>query len=225
MRVLGARFVPRKLLFAHDFDVLGLAELNVRSLVALTGGYEFAVADASILEELVECTDIPASVELRRQGLARVLALGPSCITARRDGRLVAYLFAFTGEYLLTYDDYGPRTLRFALDEKAVFLGNVFIRAEYRMRGLFPHLLRFCVDSYPPGTRFFGHMDADNVHSFNSHRRLGFVPLLTITCLGVGPTRIFLQRPFGARRRTRVDPRAALRLVEREGRLALAPTG
>lgn len=223
MLVLGSRFVPRALLFAHDIDLLELVELNVRALVAQSGAYEFAVTDASILEELVECTDAPAAVELRRQGLARVLALGPSCITVRRDGRLVAYLFAFTGTYLLTYDDYGPKTLTFALDENTVFLGNVFIRPEYRMTGLFPHLLRYCVQRYPNGTRFVGHMDADNVHSINSHRRLGFAPMLTVTCLGIGPARIFFQRPFGARRRTRVEDGTALALIEREGRLALVP--
>jgi hypothetical protein len=222
MLALRSRLVPRKLLFVHDVHVLKLVELNVRALVALSGAYEFAIADASILEELVECTDTPASIELRRQALARVLALGASCITVRHRGRVVAYFCAFAGKYLLTYDDYGPKTLTFALDEKTIFLGNGFIRPEYRMKGLFPHLLRDCVARYPPGTRFFGHMDADNVHSFNSHRRLGFVPLLSVTCLSIGPACFFFQRPFGAPRRTRIENSAALRLVEREDGLALA---
>lgn len=224
MLVLGSQLLPRKIFFLHEVDVLMLADLSPRSLVALTSSYEFADADASILEELVECTDAPADVDERRRALARVLALDfATCITVRHAGRLVAYVCAFAGKYVLTYDDYGPRTLTFGLDEKAIFLGNGFIRAEYRMKGLFPHLLRHCAERYPVGTRFFGHLDADNVHSFNSHRRLGFVPLLTVTCLSIGPARFFFQRPFGSRRRTRVDDRAALRLVEQEGLLLLAP--
>lgn len=224
--LLGARFLPRKLFFLHEVDVLALCEPTSRSLAALDGGYELAVADASILEELVDCTDAPVDVDERRRALSRILSLdAATCFTVRRAGRLVAYLCAFVGKYVLTYDDYGPRTLSFALDQRAIFLGNVFIRPEYRMKGLFPHLLRYCAERYPPGTRIFGHLDADNVHSFNSHRRLGFVPLLTVTCLSIGSARFFFQRPFGARRGTRVNAAAALRLVERGGVLTLAPEG
>lgn len=222
MNALGSRLVPRKLLFVHEVHVLKLVEMDVRSLGALPDTYAFAIADASILEDLVECTEAPAAIDVRRQALARVLALGPSCITLRHHGRVVAYFCAFAGKYLLTYDDYGPKTLTFALDDTAIFLGNAFIRREYRMKGLFPQLLRECAERYPPGTRFFGHIDADNVHSFNSHRRLGFVPLLSVTCLSIGPACFFFQRPFGARRRTRIENSAALRLVEREDGLALA---
>lgn len=224
MLALGSQLVPRQLLFAHDVDVLKLVELNVPAFVASTGAYEFSTADASILEELVECTDVPVSIDRRRKRLAQALALCASCITVRHQGRLVAYACAFVGKYVLTYDDYGPRTLTFALDQHAVFLGNGFIRPEYRMKGLFPHLLRNCVERYPTGTRFFGHIDTDNVQSFNSHRRLGFAPLLTITCLGIGPAHFFFQRPFGTRRRIRVEHHAALRLVEHDGGLALGTT-
>jgi len=221
MLALGSRLVPRRLFFVHDVDVLKLVHLKVPPSVASTGAYEFSTADASILEELVECTDTPASIDRRREGLARALALCASCITVRHQGRLVAYVCAFVGQYVLTYDDYGPRTLTFSLDEKAIFLGNGFIRPEYRMKGLFPHLLRHCVERYPAGSRFFGHLDADNVHSFNSHRRLGFVPLLTVTCLGIGRACSFFQRPFGTRRRTRIENGAALQLVEQESGLTL----
>lgn len=222
MLALGSGLLPRKLLFVHDIDVLVLAHPKGRDLVPLRGEYEFAVADPSILDDLIECTDGPDATEARRQALARVLDLGPSCLTVRSGGLLVAYLCAFRGKYTLTYDDYGPKTIVLELDDNAVFLGNLFIRPEHRMKGLFPHLLRYCTEGHPEGTRFFGHVDADNVHSFNSHRRIGFVPLLTVTCLGIGPARFFFQRPFGARRRRQVAQHSPQRLVEREGGLVLA---
>lgn len=221
MRALRSRLVPRKLLFVHEVDVLRLTEMNGGALAPLADAYQFAIADASNLEELVECTQAPGSIELRRQTLARVLALCSSCIMVRHHGRVVAYFCAFAPEYLLTYDDYGPKTLSFTLDEPTVFLGNAFVRPEYRMRGLFPHLVRDCIARHPAGTRFFGHIDSDNVHSFNSHRRLGFVPLLTVTCLGLGSARFFFQRPFGTRRRMRVDHGAPLKLVEQADGIAL----
>jgi hypothetical protein len=172
----------------------------------------------------VACTDTPASVERRRAALARVFDLGASCITIRDDGRLVAYVCLFAGSYHLTYDDYGPRTLAIELDDHTVYLGNCFIRPEYRMRGLFPHLLAACITLRPAGDRFFGHIDVGNDHSFSSHRRLGFTPLLTITCLSIAGTHFFFQRPFGARGRTRIDPRTRVRLTETDGTFRLDPT-
>lgn len=226
MLVLGSRLVPPKVFLLHDVDVLELEELRPCAPIALSGAYELGVADASILEELVECTDTPATIDERRRVLRRMLARDfAACITVRRGGRLVAYLCTFERSYVLTYDDYGPKTLRFALEQNAIFLGNAFIRPEYRMKGLFPHMLRYCVERHAAGTHFFGHLDADNVHSFASHRRVGFVPRLTVTCLGIGPTCFFFQRAFGTRRRTRVDQRLALRLIERGGVLSLLSEG
>jgi hypothetical protein len=212
-----SRLVPQRLLFVHDFDLVKLGELNVRVPAGLIEEYAFSTADASTLEELVECSDYPPSVDLRRKSLERVLDLCDSCITVRHRGRLIAYICTFAGHYDLTYDDYGPKTLTFALDENAIFLGNIFIRPEYRMKGLFPHIVRHCAERFPAGTRFFGHIDVHNIHSFNSHRRLGFVPLLTVTCLSIGPANLFFQRPFGTVRRTRVEHNVGLRLVETHG--------
>jgi GNAT superfamily N-acetyltransferase len=150
-----------------------------------------------------------------------VLALSSCCITVRHQGRVVAYLCAFARNYLLTFDDYGPKTLSLTLDETAIFLGNAFVRPEYRRKGLFAYLMRDFTERYPRGTRFFGHIDSDNVHSFNSHRRLGYVPLLTVICLGLGPARFFFQRPFGGGQHRRIEHAATLKLVEQEAGLAL----
>lgn len=221
MLALRSPLAPRKLLFAHEVDVLRLTEMNGPTLPPLNDAYEFATARASVLDDLVECTQGPGAIEDRRQTLARVLELCSDCITLRHHGRVVAYFCAFERSFVLTYDDYGPKTIRFALGERTVFLGNAFVRPEYRMRGLFPRLVRECTERFPAGTRFFGHIDCDNVHSFNSHRRLGFVPLLTVTCLALGRTPFFFQRPFGARQLTRVQCDQPLELVERADSLRL----
>ena len=168
----------------------------------------------------MECTDTPAAVERRREALSHLFDLDASCIVVRDAGRVVAYVCAFAGTYHLTYDDYGPRTLPIALDAHAVYLGNCFIRPEYRLRGLFPHLLAACVARAPAGARVFGHIDVGNDHSLSSHLRLGFTPLMTITCLSIGRARFFFQRPYGAGRRSRVDARG-VRLIERDGAFRL----
>jgi hypothetical protein len=222
MLAMRSPLAPRKLLFAHEVDVLRLIAMNGPTLPPLNDAYEFATADAAVLDDLVECTQAPGAIEVRRQTLARVLELCSCCITLRHHGRVVAYFCAFERSFVLTYDDYGPKTLRFAFDEGAVFLGNAFVRPEYRMRGLFPRLVGECIERFPPGTRFFGHIDCDNVHSFNSHRRLGFVPLLTVTCVALGPTHFFFQRPFGARKLARIQGAGPLELVEREDGIRLA---
>jgi hypothetical protein len=222
-RVAAWRVFPSWLAFVHDVDLLMLGQLNPRALRALEPRYQVELADRSVLEELVSCTDTPASVERRREALARVFDYGASCVTVRDAGRIVAYVCAFSGTYHLTYDDYGSRTLAIELDEHAVYLGNCFIRPEYRMRGLFPQLLAACIALRPAGTRVFGHIDVGNELSFSSHLRLGFTPLLTITCLSVGSVRIFFQRPFGATRRTLVDERSPVHLIEKDGSFALGP--
>jgi len=219
-RVAAWRVVPKWLAFVHDVDLLMLGELNARALRPQPH-YEFALADRSVLEELVACTDTPASVERRRAALARMFDFGASCVTMRDAGRIVAYVCAFTGTYHLTYDDYGPRTLAIELDPNAVYLGNCFIRPEYRLRGLFPQLLAACIALRPAGSRVFGHIDVGNDHSFSSHLRLGFTPLLTITCLSLGSARIFFQRPFGATRGTLIDERSPVHLIEKDGGFAL----
>jgi hypothetical protein len=221
MLALRSPLAPRKLLFAHEVDVLRLIEMNGPALPPLNDAYEFALADAAVLDDLVECTQGPGAVEARRRTLARVLELCSCCITLRHHGRVVAYFCAFEGSFALTFDDYGPKTIRFAIGERSIFLGNAFVRPEYRMRGLFPRLVRECTERFPAGTRFFGHIDCDNVHSFNSHQRLGFVPLLTVTCLALGDTPFFFQRPFGGRRPTRIQSDEPLQLVERADSLEL----
>jgi hypothetical protein len=220
-RVAAWRMIPESVAFVHDVDLLMLGQLNAIALRPLPAHYELEQADRSVLEELVACTDTPASIERRREALARVFDFGASCVTVRDAGRVVAYVCAFTGTYHLTYDDYGPRTLPIELPPHAVYLGNCFIRPEYRLRGLFPHLLAACVELRPPGTRVFGHIDVGNDHSFSSHLRLGFKPLLTITCLSIGRTRFFFQRPFGATRRTLVHESSRVHLLEQDGSVVL----
>jgi hypothetical protein len=224
-RIAASRLIPDRLVFVHDIDVLMLRQLNRAALRPLSGRYELAQADRSVLEELVACTDTPACEERRRAALARVFDYGASCLTVRDGGRVVAYVCWFSGSYLLTYDDYGPRTLPIALGEHAVYLGNCFIRPEYRMRGLFPHLLAACMALHAPGTRFFGHVDVGNDHSFSSHLRLGFEPLLTVTCLSVGArVRFFFQRPYGTHRRSLVGDEGPVCLSERDGVFRLEPS-
>jgi hypothetical protein len=222
-RVAAWSVLPKRVAFVHDVDLLMLGELNPRALRPLSARYEFAPADRSVLEELVACTDTPASVELRREALARVFDYGASCVTVRDEGRVIAYVCAFTGTYHLTYDDYGPLTLPIELDARSIYLGNCFIRPEYRLRGLFPHLLAACIAERPAGTRVFGHIDVGNDHSFSSHLRLGFTPLMTITCLSFGNAPFFFQRPFGATRRKLVARRAPVALIEKDGAFALVP--
>jgi hypothetical protein len=132
-RIAASRAIPDRLLFAHDVDVLVLRRLRSAPVRALGSRYELAQADRSVLEELVACTETPASTLRRRAALARVFDDGASCITVRDGARVVAYMCWFGQTYHLTYDNYGPRTLRIALCKRAVYLGNCFIRPEWFM--------------------------------------------------------------------------------------------
>ncbi len=190
LRVSASRFMPqRRFLLAH-IEILRLAEINPPALARVPGGYEWRRADESLIGELMACAPADTQPDL----FAGFFAMGARCCVARHGGRVVAYMWAFPGRYVLTYDRYVSRNRTIQLDDRSVFLGNGMVADAHRLRGLFPHLVAFTVAQWPHGTRVYSAVERANVLSLQSHTRLGFVRWGQVVCLTLFSVTRFLQR-------------------------------
>ncbi len=188
LRLCAYGYLPKALFSLSANHVFVLGPLNLRALARPLHGYEFERATADGLDELMACQgDRP---ETPRAFLADLFDAGHECFVARMSGQVVGYFWAFRGSYLLTFDGDPRRALRISLPERGVFFGNGFIARAHRLRGLFPHLVNHVSGQYP-GARCFSSVLHTNLGSLQAHRRMGFLPLLTVACAGVGPLRVF----------------------------------
>ncbi len=95
------------------------------------------------------------------------------CVAIRKEGRIVAYQWLFREKYPLSRDGLGSRTIDIKLGD-GVFKSNGYIAPEFRLKGLFPLMERFIVDSVPESTPVYTHIEKSNDASKKAHERLGF---------------------------------------------------
>jgi len=127
--------------------------------------------------------------------------LGHKCFVAKHSGEVVAYYWGFPDSYVVTYDNYQCKNIKLTVDDNGVFFGNGHIASNFRLKGVFPHLAKFCVDWYSPGTRFLTLTDYNNYQSLNSHIRIGYEAIFTLQCLSVGPLQFHMLKLKSGKRK------------------------
>jgi hypothetical protein len=201
LRLSASRWSPKRAFLLSEIEILRLAEPNAKALARAPVGYEWRCADASLTDALRACAPPDTQPTL----FSRFFRQGARCYVAIHRSRVVAYMWAFSGEYVLTYDSYRSRNLTIRLEPRSVFLGNGMIDEQHRLRGLFPHLVAFVRGQWPRGTELYSAVERANQRSLRSHYRLGFVPCARVLCVTVlGRSRFFTRAgsasPWRARR-------------------------
>jgi GNAT superfamily N-acetyltransferase len=184
LRFSQRALLPPWLFLLTEDVIVRLNCLNERSLSRVPEGYMYSQADGSVIEALLDCSSGFNRV-LLRSVFERFFRQGARCFVARRGSQVVGYMWAFEGEYTLTYDNYQRLNLKLGLDGQSVFLGNGFIHETHRLKGLFQHLLAFIIDKWPPGTRFYSAIERTNDRSLSSHLRLGFTESFRVLCISL----------------------------------------
>lgn len=188
LRLSAYGYLPKAVFFLTACHVFVLGPLNSRSLARPLHGYRLERAHPESLDELMACQgDHP---ETPRAFLASLFDAGHECFVARHADRVAGYFWTFKGSYLLRFDEDPRHALTFTLPERSVFFGNGFIARDHRLRGVFPHLVEYVASQYPDG-RCFSSVHHTNLGSLQAHRRVGFLPLLTVACTGIGPLTAF----------------------------------
>jgi len=191
--------IPSSVFLLTETEIVWLEQINRRALERRPQGYDWRRVDREALAGLVECS--PAAERKLLSGVfAKFFADGASCYAAYNEREVAAYVWAFPGRYVLTYDNYHRRNLNIHVDNGSVFLGNGMIGEKHRLRGLFPHLMAFVLSQWPAGTRFFGAIDGSNTHSLRSHYRLGFKPCKWVMCFTLLGRTWYFKRDAGDER-------------------------
>ena len=115
------------------------------------------------------------NIDYKKKLYEYFISNGNICFVAKSmNEKVVGHIWTFKNEYILTSDDYKKTNLKIPLNIYQRFLGNGFIEKEYRLKGIFPILMKSIVNEYCTNTTFFTAIDKSNRNSFNSHKRLGF---------------------------------------------------
>ena len=188
-RLSAYGYLPRLVLFLSSKHVLALDKINQHCLKHALGGYEFAWVDASSIDHLMACQG--EAVDTPRAVFERFFKQGHQCYTACKDGKIIAYSWVFKGNYVLSFDRGERPLITLVLKDNEAFLGNGFIAEKYRLKGVFPHLLKFATGQYPDATRFFSSVDPINANSLRAHIRFGFVPIFNVRYLRIFSLNLF----------------------------------
>lgn len=111
----------------------------------------------------------------------RYLKQGASGILIHHEGKVVAYNWIFRGTYDLTFSN--DARLSVQMSPNNIFLGNGYVTPEYRMRGLFPLLVRESSLAFGPGRCCWSSTNVWNKMSLASHLRIGFEKVGVVSCV------------------------------------------
>lgn len=135
----------------------------------------FRQAEDEDLDEILALVEEPP-LYVREKLFRGYLNDGHICYVLVVDGKIVGYLWVFTGFYSLTYDDYAETAIKITCGKGGVFLGDGYIEPAYRLRGFFPFLMREMSKKLAlcGVNKFYAFIGSHNDHSFKSHQGLGF---------------------------------------------------
>lgn len=173
--------VPGWLYYRHRTHLLQLGSIGRVLAFRTRPEYRYLPASDIHLDELANL-DVHENAEFMARLFSGFFKTGASCYVIQRGRRIVAYNWLFDTHYTLTSDGYGARQLGLRLQPGATMFGNGYIAPEYRMKGLFPLLIRMAVQDRPEDTSFFTTIERLNLNSLRAHHRIGFKTLGTITC-------------------------------------------
>lgn len=197
-------YVPSWLFQVAGMDIMRLEKLNEAAVRRKVRGYVFRDATPADIPAIIAISDSPPPT--LGALLERFFGEGHQAYVVCRDGdgEVVGYAWAFRGTYQLTVDDYGAQTLDVTLSESARFFGNGAIAPAYRMRGLFPHIIKHAMDQAPAGSAFYTSVNHMNAPSRRAHQRLGFSPVTGLVSLRLGGRHLWCVQPVGRPPRVRL---------------------
>jgi hypothetical protein len=177
-------FVHGWALWLADIQILGLMDPVETQTFQPLAGYTFGLATLMNLDAILACAPV---VDREHLGVMfrKFFHDGSRCAIVLNEERVVGYVWAFTGAYVITLDDYRRRNLSVRLDSCSVFTGNAYVASLHRGRGLFQRLKLHLMQHYPPGTHFYTSISDLNAPSLAANRRLGFSKLATLRFIGV----------------------------------------
>lgn len=213
LRLSATEYLPEWLLYFSEAQVLCLDRSAPHAEMSTLTGYEYEQVDRGALDELLACSS-PTTLATRRGHFEEFFDHGARCHVMKHEGRIASCCWTFEKEYVLTFDEYRRKNIVFTLDDDAVFLGNVFVSQVHRRHGVFSHLFHRIVSHWPEHTRFYSWVEWTNDISLQTHRSLGFTPLIRILCVTIcGVTGYWV--------RTASDKTWHHTLLEKLGRLGL----
>ena len=131
--------------------------------------------------------DIPALIRLTpdREAIIRAdFNQGQAVHVVCAGERLVAYMEVYHDAYEISRGDTCKCKFDLVLPPGVRFLGYGYIDPGYRMKGLFPYLLKHVVDTYPD-TIILTMIDRANDPSWRAHLRIGFQRILSIRAISL----------------------------------------
>jgi len=191
LRFSARGLLSDRLFLMNETQILELAQLSITVRDQILRDYSCAQADETSIEALLACSP-EASRAVLRDSFQLFFAENARCYVVRRKDCVVGYVWLFSRQYVLTFDNYRSRNLTVALDDRTVFIGNAMIEENYHHKGLFQFLIRHAVGQLPSDTRVYSAADRTDDRSLSSHYRVGFVRHRSILCVTwLGTTRFF----------------------------------
>ena len=181
-------FVHGWLFGVADIQLLGLLGFTVPDGPELLAGYDYSFASLFDLDDMLFC--VPIGDRRKLDELFRgFFACGFRCAIARNNSVVVGFNWAFTGECIITPDDYRHSTV-VSMDSRSIFTGNAYVAPEHRGRGVIRQLKCLLFENYPKGTSFYTAVNNLNASSLRANTHMGFHQLATVR---------YLVTPFGTR--------------------------
>jgi hypothetical protein len=167
-----------------DMRILCLSGAAALQPLEPLAGYTFRFAGEADLPAILACVSTVERAYFDRL-FHNFLRDGRRCVIALFEARVVGYLWAFTGEYVITLDDYRRRNVTVRLPANAAFIGNAFIASPHRSRGLYQRLTQYFMKQDPTFTNFYVLVSDLNTSSLAASHKLGFRELMTLRFVGL----------------------------------------
>lgn len=198
LRLSQRAFLPPPLFLCAEDIIMRLDRFSARSPAKAPDGYECLRADRDAIEKLLDCSS-RLDRELLRDVFERFFREGARCFAVQQGDRVAGYLWTFEDNYTLTYDNYRRLNLNIELDDKSVFIGNVLINENHRLKGLLQHLFAFTFGQWSQDTRFYSAVDRTNDRSLKSHLSAGFREHICVQCVSLFGSIRYFRRAVGDR--------------------------
>lgn len=188
--------LPKSLTYLGGSDLL-LLETNDLQIKREPKNCIFRLALNEDLDEILLLVDEPPR-PVREKLFKEYMNDGHECYVLVVDTQIVGYLWVFIDFYSMTYDDYVNTLIQITYSKESVCLGDAFINPLYRLRGLYPFLMKEMTKTMNKrGIRkFYAFVGSHNEHSLKSHRGVGFRDYMTFrffTFLNVNLLSIYKQ--------------------------------
>ena len=186
-------------LWLADIRILGLVGASETKTLQPLTGYTFGFATEGDLNAIL--TSVPVADRSHLDKLFRKFFHdGYRCVVVLFDKHVAGYLWAFTGEYVITLDDYRRCNLSVRLPSGAVFIGNAYVVPAHRGYGLYRRMSLYLMRHCPPGACFYASVSDLNAPSLAVNHGLGFKELATVRFLGVFSHVLLYVREAGSHR-------------------------